>query len=174
MFLYTLITDALMSFPTLFIHSLVEVHKSSAKSHGLFFLVFIHRILLDLGLKDSPASKPIHIIAPIGVIFLRQRVAQLKASSKHPRVESSTSDASRPPPSSDPSVEAYVDPTAVVDPPPSTSSDSPLRAMLDYILTIQAAHGQILLDVLNKVAALQADFAHARGCTPRAPPSNES
>ena len=45
-------------------------------------------------------------------------------------VESSTSDASRPPPSIDPSAEAYVDPTAVVDPPPSTSSDSSLRAML--------------------------------------------
>ena len=35
-FLYTLITDAPMSFPTLFIHSLVKVYRSSAKSHGLF------------------------------------------------------------------------------------------------------------------------------------------
>ena len=55
-FLYAFITDAPMSFPTLFIHSLVEVHRSSAKSHGLFFPVFIHRILLDLGLEDFPAS----------------------------------------------------------------------------------------------------------------------
>ena len=55
-FLYALITDASMSFPNLFICSLVEVHKSSAKSHGLFFPVFIHRILLDLGLDDFPTS----------------------------------------------------------------------------------------------------------------------
>ena len=74
-FLYALITDTPMSFPTLFIRSLVEVHKSSAKSHGLFFLVFIHRILLDLGLEDFLASEPVHIIAPIGATFLRQRVA---------------------------------------------------------------------------------------------------
>ena len=50
----TLITDAPISFPTLFIHSLVKVHRSSAKSHGLLFPVFIHRILLDLGLEDFP------------------------------------------------------------------------------------------------------------------------
>ena len=94
MFLYTLITDALMSFPTLFVCSLVEVHRSSAKSHDLFFLIFIHKILLDLGLEDFSASKPIHIIAPIDATFLRERATQLKASSKHTRVESSTDDAS--------------------------------------------------------------------------------
>ena len=70
-FLYTLITDAPISFPTLFICSLVEVHRSSVKSHGFFFLVFIYRILLDLGLGDFPASEPVHIIAPIGATFLR-------------------------------------------------------------------------------------------------------
>ena len=85
-FLYTLIIDAPMSFPTLFIRSLVDVHRSSAKSHGLFFPVFIHRILLDLDLEDFPASEPVHIMTPIGATFLRQRVAQLKASSKRPRV----------------------------------------------------------------------------------------
>ena len=127
-----------MRFPTLFIRSLVEVHKSNAKSHGLFFPVFIHRILLDLGLEDFPTSEHVHIIAPIGATFLRQRAAQLKASSKHPRVESSTCDASRPPPSGDPTAEEYVDPTAAMDPPPSTSSDSSLRAMLDTVMTVQA------------------------------------
>ena len=85
-FLYAFVTDAPMSFSTLFIRSLVEVHKSSAKSHGLFFAVFIQRILLDLGLEDFPASKPVHIIAPIGATFLRQRAAQMKANSKRPRV----------------------------------------------------------------------------------------
>ena len=90
-----------MSFPTLLIRSLVEVRRSNAKSHGLFFSIFIHRILLDLGLEDFPASEPVHIIALIGATFLRQRAAQLKASSKRPRVESSTGDASQPPPSGD-------------------------------------------------------------------------
>ena len=153
-FLYALVTNAPMSFPTLFIRSLVEVHRSSAKSHGLFFPIFIHRILLNLGLDDFPTSKPVHIIAPISATFLRQKAAQLKASSKHPRVESSAGDASRAPPFGDPFAEAYVDPTSTVDPPLSTSSDSSLRSMLDTVLTIQAAHGQLLLDVLNEVAAL--------------------
>ena len=74
-FLYAFVTNASMRFPTLFIRSHVEVHRSSAKSHGLFFLFFIHRILLDLGLEDFPASEPVHIIAPIGATFLRQRAA---------------------------------------------------------------------------------------------------
>ena len=70
-FLHALVTDALMSFPTLFIHSLVKVHRSSSTLHVLFFPVFIHRILLHLGLEDFLASEPIHIIAPIGATFLR-------------------------------------------------------------------------------------------------------
>ena len=41
-FLYALVTDTPMSFPILFIRSFVEVYRSSAKSHGLFFLVIIH------------------------------------------------------------------------------------------------------------------------------------
>ena len=74
-FLYTLVTNAPMSFPTLFIHSLIEVHRSSAKSHCLFFPVFIHWNLLDLGLEDFLASEPVHIIAPIVATFLGQRAA---------------------------------------------------------------------------------------------------
>ena len=37
-----------------------------------------------------------------------------------------------------------------MDPPPSTSSTSSLCAMLDIVMTIQVAHGQLLLDVLNE------------------------
>ena len=70
-FLYALVTDAFTSFPSLFISSLVKVDRGSAKSHGLFFPVFIHRILLDSGLDDFPASELVHIIAPIGATFLR-------------------------------------------------------------------------------------------------------
>ena len=162
-----------MSFPTLFIRSLVEVHRSSAKSHGLFFPVFIHRILLDLGLEDFLASEPIHIRAPIGVNFLRQRAAQLKASSKRPRVESSIGDASRPPTSGDPIAKEYVDPTVVVDPPPSPSSDSSLQSMLDTVMTVQTTHGQILLDVLTELQALRANLVSARGSTPPPPPFDD-
>ena len=162
-----------MSFPSNFISSLVVVHRSRAKSHGLFFLVFIHRILLDLGLEDFPASEPIHIIAPIGATFLKQRAGQLKASSKHPRVESSIANASRPPTFSDPIAEEYVDPTAVVNPPPSSSSNSSLQSMLDTIMTIQVVQEQILLDVLTKLQALQADLEGARCSTPPPPPFND-
>ena len=140
-FLYALVIDALISFPTLFIRSLVEVHRSSSTAHGLFFPVFIHRILLHLGLEDFPASKPVHIIAPIGATFFRQRAAQIKASSKHPCVESSLGVASHPPSSSDPIAEEFVDPTVTIDPAPSTSGDSSIWSMLDTIITVQAAHG---------------------------------
>ena len=80
-FLYVFVTNAPMSFPTIFISTLVEVYRSSSKTHGLFFFIFIHRILLHLGLEDFLASEPVHIIAPIGATFLRQRATQMKASS---------------------------------------------------------------------------------------------
>ena len=74
-YLYALVTDAPISFPHLFIRSLVEIHMSSSSAHALFFPVFIHRILLHLGLEDFPASKPVHIIALMGATFLSQRTA---------------------------------------------------------------------------------------------------
>ena len=51
--------------------SLIKVHRSSSTTHGLFFPVCIHQILLHLGLKEFPAFEPVHIIAPIGATFLR-------------------------------------------------------------------------------------------------------
>ena len=62
-FLYAVVSDAPMSFPHLFIRSLIEVHRSSSTAHALFFPVFIHRILFHLSLDKFPASKPIHVIA---------------------------------------------------------------------------------------------------------------
>ena len=97
--------------------------------------------MLHLGLEDFPTSEPVHIIAPIGATFLRQRAAQMKASSKRPCVESSSGVASHPPSSSDPTAEEFVDPTIAVDPQPSTSGDSSIQSMLDTIMTVQAAHG---------------------------------
>ena len=114
-----------MSFPHLFIRSSIEVHRSSSTAHALLFPVFIHRILLHLGLVEFLASESVHVIAPIGAIFLRQKAAQMRASSKRPRVESSSI---APPPSSstgDTMAEESVDPAvaAAVVPPPSTSDD---------------------------------------------------
>ena len=78
----------------------------------------------------------------------------MEASFKRPKVESSTGDASRPPSSGEPSSETYIDPTATVDPPPSTSGDSSLQSMLDTVMIVQTAHRQLLLDVLNELHAL--------------------
>ena len=75
----------------------------------------------------------------------------MKASSKYPRVESSTGVATQPPSSGDPTAEEFVDPTAIVDPPPSSSSDSSIQSMLDTVITVQATHGQILVDVLMEL-----------------------
>ena len=125
-------TNAPISFPHHFIRSLVEVHGSSSTGHGLLFPVFIHRILLHLGLDLFPASKSVHIIALIDATFLRQRAAQMRASFKCPRVEFSFGVAPSPPSSSsDPTAEAYIDPTAAATPPPFTSDDSIIRRMLD-------------------------------------------
>ena len=124
-FLYALITNAPISFPYLFILSLIEVHRSSFTAHALFFPVFIHRILLHLGLVEFLASEPIHIDAPIGATFLRQRAAQLRASSKRPRVK--PSGVAPPPPSftGDTTAKESIDPAAAAAVPPlSTSNDS--------------------------------------------------
>ena len=70
-FLYALVIDAPISFPHLFIRSLIEVHRSSSTADALFFPVFIHRILLHLGLVEFLVSEPVHIVVPIGATFLR-------------------------------------------------------------------------------------------------------
>ena len=80
----------------------------------------------------------------------------MRESSKCPRVEpfgtalppSSTGTASG---------EASADPVgaaAAVVPPPPTSDDFDIRCTLETVMTIQAAHGQILVDVLDELHAL--------------------
>ena len=129
--------------------------------------------MLHLGLDEFPASELVHIIAPIAANFLRQRAAQMRASSKHPRVESSSGVAPPPPPSSsDPTTEEFVDTMVAVDPPPSTLGDSSIRSMLDTVMTIQTAHGQLLVNVLTELQALRADLASIRQ-TPSPPPFDD-
>ena len=64
-FLYAFISGASISFPHLFLHSLNEVHRSSAVGHALIHPIFIHRILLFLGLADFPSGEPVHVVAPL-------------------------------------------------------------------------------------------------------------
>ena len=54
----------------LFLHSLNLVHRSSAVGHALIHPIFIHRILLLLGLDGFPSGEPMHVIAPIVATFL--------------------------------------------------------------------------------------------------------
>ena len=65
----------------------------------------------------------------------------MKASSKRPKVESSTGAASQPPSSGNPIAKAYVDPTVAVDPQPLSLCDSSIQNMLDTVITVQATHG---------------------------------
>ena len=95
----------------------------------------------------------------------------MKASSKRPRVEP-FGVAPPPPPSSigDATAEEPVDPAAAADvPPPSTSDDSDIRSILETIITIQATHGQILVDMLNEFRALRVDLEHLRRSPPPPP-----
>ncbi|NCG69417.1 hypothetical protein GWJ21_16655 [Bacillus coagulans] len=171
-FLYALVTDAPMSFPHLFLRSLNEVYRSSSTAHALVHPIFIHRILLYLGLEDFPASEPVHVIGPIGASFLRQRAAHLRAGSKHPRSDPSSS--APPPPSSstglagedtpDP-VGAAADAAAAAVPPPP-AADFDVRRTLETVMTVQAAHGQILVDLLDEMRALRADLARLHSPSP--------
>ena len=54
-------------------------------------------------------------------------------------------------------------------PPPTTLDDSDIRRTLDYVLTVQAAHGQILVDVLDEIRALHIELAQFRRSSPPPP-----
>ena len=132
-------SDASISFPYLFLRSLNEVHWSSAIGHALIHPFFIHRILLFLGLANFLAGEPVHVVGPLGVTFLRQRAAYLRADPLGPRGASS-SDVPPPPSSTGAAAETYDSTVAAADvPPPTTSDDSDIRRTLDHVLTVQAA-----------------------------------
>ena len=156
-----------MSFPHLFIRFLIEVHRSSSTAHPLFFPIFIHRILLHLGLDEFPASEPVHIIAPIVATFFRQRAAQMRASFKRPKVESSGVAPPLPSFTGDTTAKESIDPAATTAiRPPSTLDDSDIRCMLKTVMTVQVAYGQLLVDMLDEFCALQVDLEHIRRSLP--------
>ena len=162
-FLYAFVSGASISFPHLFLHSLNKVHRSSAIAHALIHPIFIHRILLFLDLDDFPAGELVHIIAPIGATFLKQRAAHLRVGPTRP--SGASSGVVPPPPSSTGADMAKASGAATADgdvPPPTTSDDTDIRRMLDHVLTVQAAHGQFLVDVLDEIHALRAELAQFR------------
>ena len=139
MFLYAFMSGVSISFPHLFLRSLNEVHRSFAIRHALIYPIFIHRILLFLGLANFPSSEPVHVVGPLGVTFLRQRAAHLRAD---PSVSRGASSSSVPPPPSSTGAAETSGATAATDvPPPTTSDDFDIRRTLDHVLTIQAAQG---------------------------------
>ena len=135
-FLYAFMSGASISFPHLFLRSLNEVHRNSAIGHALIHPIFIHRILLFLGLANFPAGEPVHVVGPLGATFLRQRAAHLRADPSCPQGAFSSS---VPPPPSSTSVDVAETSAAADVPPLTTSADSNIRRTLDHVLTIQAA-----------------------------------
>ena len=97
----------------------------------------------------------------------------MKASSKRPRVE--PPGVAPPPPSStsdttaEESVDHAVDAALAKVPPPPTLDNSNIRRMLETVMTVQAAYGQILVDMLDELRALLADLVHLRRSPPPPP-----
>ena len=163
-----------MCFPSLFIQMGLCAHK-------LFFPAFIYRVLTYLGLENFPALELVHVTAPIGATFLKQRQAQMKSVepstgfSKRPRVE----DTIAAPASNDQPVavdtieEIHVDPTIAMDPTSDAKTVDPtvtpplsLCAMMETFMTTLVAHEQLIDELLTKFAALKADFAKYRSAFP--------
>ena len=132
MFLYAFVSGASISFPYLFLRSLNEVHRNSVVAHALIHPIFILRILLFLGLANFP--EPVHVIAPIGATFLRQRATHLRVGPTCPR--GASSGVVPLPPSSTGADTVDVSGVAATDadvPPSTTSDDSDIRRTLDHV-----------------------------------------
>ena len=98
----------------------------------------------------------------------------MKESSKCPRVEPSGT-ASLPSSTSTTSGEAFADLVgagAGAVPPPSTLDDFDICCTLKMVMTVQAAHVQILVDMLDELRALRVDLAHLRRL-PSPPPFDD-
>ena len=104
------------------------------------------------------------------------------ATSKRPKVEASTialatSDQLA---AVDPTIkDIHVDPTTTMNPTANAETDDPtvtphlsLRAMMETFMTTQAAHEQLIDELLTKVAALRTNFAKYKSAFPPTPLSN--
>ena len=90
----------------------------------------------------------------------------MRASSKRPRIESFGVAAPPLSSTSDTIDKAFIDPTTVAVPPPSTSNDSCIHCMLETVMTVEAAHGQLLVDMLDELHSLRADLESLRQSPP--------
>ena len=119
--------------------------------------IFIHKILLFLGLTDFPSNEPVHVVTPLDATFLRQRAAHLRVDPSGPRGTPS-GDVPPPPSSTGANAAEMTSAAAAVAaadvPSPTTSDDSDIRHTLDHVLTVQVAQGQILVDVLDEIRGL--------------------
>ena len=98
-------------------------------------------------------------------------------TSKRSRGEPATAPASGAMPNTE---ETFVDQTIIVDPSggandvdPTVTSPLSLRAMMESFMTTQAAYGQLLNELLTKVASLRANFAEYRSVFPPSSPSDD-
>ena len=90
-----------------------------------------------LGLAYFPSSEPVHVVAPIGATFLRQRAAHLRVDPTRPR--GASSGVVPPPPFSigADATEAFSGVAIDADVPPSTTSDdSDIQHTMDHVLTV--------------------------------------
>ena len=93
----------------------------------------------------------------LGATFLQQRAAHLRAD---PSISRGASSSSVPPPPSSTSAAEISGGGAATDvPPPTTLDDSDIQHTLDHVLTVPAAQGQILVDILDEIRGLRADLA---------------
>ena len=106
------------------------------------------------------SHEPVHVVGPLGATFLCQRTAHLRAD---PSVSRGASSSSVPPPPSSTGAAKTSGAAAATDvPPPTTSDDFDIRRTLDHVLTVQAAQGQVLVDILDEIRGLRADLAWFR------------
>nr|POF18934.1 hypothetical protein CFP56_29753 [Quercus suber] len=75
--------------------------------------------------------------------------------------------------------EVHVDPITIIDPTGDDDAVNPtvtlplsLRTMIESFMTTQAAHGQLLDELLTEVASLRANFAEQRTAFPPPLPSD--
>ena len=114
-----------IGFPHLFLRSLNEVHRSSTVGHALIHPIFIHRILLFLVLADFASGELVHVAAPLGATFLRQRAAHLRVDPSGPRGTSFGDVPSPPSFTGADAAETFGATAADADvPPPTTLDDS--------------------------------------------------
>ena len=80
-----------------------------------------------------------------------------------PLVSRGASSSSVPPPPSFTGAAETSSAAAATDvPPPITSDNFDIRRTLDHVLTVQAAQGQVLVDILDEIRGLRADLARFR------------